>query len=195
MSNEQNVIDILPHTKLNKEVRKVIYKDALSPGASVRIECSDGSVYSADHLICTVSLGVLKQRHLNLFEPLLPSWKVDSIDGMSIGTVDKIFVEFDQPFWREDWDGFGLLWLSEQLREVQEDTINGDWLDGLIGFFRVSHQPKILCGWITGPKARIMEQKSENDVKMGVEKILRLFLSKSWSIPNVKSIARYVTFL
>lgn len=188
INNSKNVIDVLPHVQFNKEVRKVIYKDSLATNGQIQIECSDGSFYTSDHLICTLSLGVLKHSHLNIFEPLLPPCKFDSIEGMSMGTVDKVYAEFSTPFWHDDWEGFGLLWLPEQLKIVREDPINGDWLDGLIGFFRVSHQPNILCGWITGPRARIMEQKSEEDVKQGVCKILKMFLSKRWNVPNLKNI-------
>lgn len=184
------MIDVLPHVQFNKEVQQINYADSLSSAAPIRIKCIDGSVFNADHVICTVSLGVLKERHLTLFDPLLPSDKFDSIDGMSFGTVDKIYLEYDQPFWNENWSQAAILWLPEQLKEIREDPVNGDWLDGLVTFHRVSFQPNILCTWITGPKARIMEQKSLSDVKAGVEKALRMVLSKSFNIPDAKSIKR-----
>lgn len=81
-----------------------------------------------------------------------------------------------------------MLWLPEQLEEIREDPINGDWLNGLIGFFRVSYQPNLLIGWISGLKARIMEQKSVEDVKRSVDKLIKMFLSKA--VPDSKSIKR-----
>lgn len=154
------------------------------------MDCDDGSTYTADHLICTVSLGVLKECHMRLFEPLLPQDKFDAIDGMMIGTVDKIFLEFEKPFWDEDWAGFSCLWKLEQIKEVREDAVNGDWLEGLMGFYPFnSHQPNMIIGWIVGESARKMEQKTDDEVKKGAEKLLRIFL-KGWDIPDAKAMIR-----
>ncbi|XP_037036759.1 spermine oxidase-like [Bradysia coprophila] len=189
-NDSQNTVDVLPYIQLNKEVQKINYKEALTANAPIHIETSDGSIYNADHVICTVSLGVLQHRHLSLFEPLLPSRKINSIDGRALGTVDKLFAEYDAPFWHDQWEGFGMLWLPEQLKVVREDAINGDWLGGIIGFYRVSYQPNILCGWITGPEARNMERKSDEDVKRGVDKVMKMFLSKKFTVPDTKSVKR-----
>lgn len=132
---------------------------------------------------------MLKEKHLNLFEPFLPNEKIKTIDGLMIGTVDKIFIEFEAPFWPEEWEGFSLLWRPEELKLIRNDPVNGSWLEGLMGFFRVSFQPNILCGWVTGPMARIMEQKSDEEVKNGVMKIIRMFL-KSWNVPDPKAFTR-----
>lgn len=141
-------------------------------------------------MICTIPLGVLKERHMSMFEPLLPLSKFKNIDGLTFGTVDKIFLEFDEPFWNSEWGGFSILWKLEQLKEVKEDPINGDWLDGLLGGYIFNTlQPNVLCFWISGPKALNMEQKSDADVKAGVEKILRMFV-KQWNIPNAKAMIR-----
>lgn len=181
------MIDVIPLINFNKEVLKIVHNQ---PDGLINIECKDGSSYSADHVICTVSLGVLKERHLNMFEPLLPLWKFNAIDGMMIGTVDKIYLEFDKPFWNDDWDGFSILWKLEHLKEVRADPINGDWLEGLYGFYQANpHQPNVICGWIIGETARHMELKSDDDVKAGAEKILRMFL-KHWNIPDAKTMVR-----
>lgn len=183
----QQPIDILPFVQFNKEVSNIEYNQ---PDGLIKVECSDGSSLTADHLICTVSLGVLKERHLKLFEPMLPPWKYEAIDGMMIGTVDKIYLEFEQPFWNADWEGFSTLWKLEQLKEVRDDPINGDWLEGLHGFYPFNAlQPNVICGWIVGPGplARKMEQKSDADAK--AEKVLRMFL-KGTNIPDAKAMVR-----
>lgn len=181
----------MPFLHLNKEARKISYKQYDAHGSPIQIECTDGSSYIADHLICTVSVGVLKERHLSLFDPILPADKFDSIEGMGFGTVDKIYVEFEQPFWPDAWEGFAMLWKAEQLKEVREDPFNSAWLEGVVGFFRINYQPNILCGWITGPMARIMEQTDTMQIKDGVQKVLRMFL-KQWDIPPIKNIKMYV---
>lgn len=66
-----------------REVRRIEWKAAATTtaaddgGASapICVECSDGSRWSADHLVCTVSLGVLKERCSvdDWFVPALPA--------------------------------------------------------------------------------------------------------------------------
>lgn len=52
----------------------------------------------ADHVIVTVSLGVLKRQYTSFFRPCLPTEKVAAIHRLGIGTTDKIFLEFEEPF-------------------------------------------------------------------------------------------------
>lgn len=181
---------MIPLIQFNKDVLKIAYHQ---PDGLTKITCKDGSSYSADHVICTVSLGVLKDRCLNMFEPLLPRWKYNSIDGMMIGTVDKIYLEFDTPFgirYASGWEGFCCLWNMQQLKEVRDDPVNGDWLEGISGFYPVNPlQPNVICGWITGEFARKMEEKSDTDVKIGAEKVLRIFL-KQFNIPDATKMVR-----
>lgn len=181
-------LDITTCTKLNQKVLKIAY-DGPSNLGSVRVACCDGSAYTADHVICTVSLGVLKEKHLSLFEPHLPPSKIRCIEGLSIGTVDKIFVEFPQPFWSTGWQGFSILWCARELQSIREDA-EFNWLEDVFGFFTVDYQPNILCGWITGPNARRMEQVSEAALKEGVMRLLRTFL-KNWQLPEPIHLIRF----
>lgn len=172
----------------NKKVSKISYNQIGDGSDAVRISCDDGSSYAGDHLICTVSLGVLKERHLSLFEPHLPVAKSNSIDGLSFGTVDKIYVEFDKPFWTNGWEGFSLLWMPDAMQKFRE-TNSGRWLEDVFGFYTLNFQPNILCGWISGPSARQMESETDDKVKVGVMRLLRMFL-KHWNVPEPKSIIR-----
>lgn len=170
------------------KVTKITYNQ-LDPTSVVHVECADGSAYVADHVICTVSLGVLKERHLSLFEPHLPPKKVNSIDGLSIGTVDKIFIEFNEPFWSNGWEGFSLIWQTNELQLLREDP-EFNWMEDIFGFFTLNYQPNILCGWISGPNARRMEQMPEETIRIGVMKLLRMFL-RNYTVPQPKNLIRY----
>ncbi|KAK9810120.1 hypothetical protein WJX72_005080 [[Myrmecia] bisecta] len=61
----------------------------------VTVTCANGVVLEADAVIVTVSLGVLKASHEQLFQPPLPAAKVRAINKLAMGVVDKIFVSFD----------------------------------------------------------------------------------------------------
>lgn len=128
----------------------------------VRIRLWNGELIDADHVVCTISLGVLKENHKEMFTPALPLAKCRAIDGLKLGTVDKFFLEFNEPFAPLDWSGFWFLWRNEELAELR----NSDyfWLESVFGFYRVSCQPRILQGWIIGPHARHMETLPEAEV-------------------------------
>lgn len=188
-----NVIDVESRILLDKKVTKIIYSAYNSAANRIKVECFDGSKYFADHLICTVSLGVLKKHHLTLFEPILPMSKINSIDGLGFGTVDKIFVEFVTPFWTENWLGVSFLWQPNELKEIRDDPVNGEWLEHVMGFYPVSFQPNILLGWIAGLAAPKMEQVSDADFTVGIQRILKMFLNDQLSKGfKVRNILRYV---
>lgn len=180
----------MPHIRFNKNVQKIIYDPRSIENGPIHIECADGSSFVANHLICTISLGVLKRCHLHLFEPILPMWKITAIDGLMYGTVDKIYVEFERSFWPQPWNGFSMLWKPEQLKEIQNDPAICEWLVGVVGFFPFNCQPNMLCGWITGSMAQKMEKKSDADIRIGVEKIFHIFLRRQ-TIPKITNIVRY----
>ncbi|KAI0789320.1 amine oxidase [Abortiporus biennis] len=64
----------------------------------VRVNMTDGRSLSADHALCTFSLGVLQHTDVK-FEPALPAWKKEAIHSMSMGVYTKIFFQFPYKFW------------------------------------------------------------------------------------------------
>lgn len=72
--------------------------------------CCDGSSYSADYLIVTSSLGVLRDRHMTLFDPPLPKRKRTAIETLGFGPVNKIFLHFSSPWWSPETKGFSFVW-------------------------------------------------------------------------------------
>ena len=66
----------------------------------VRVTTSDGTSYSASHVLVTVPLGVLKAESIE-FVPPLPSEKKDAIARMGFGQHEKLVMTFSTPFWRQ----------------------------------------------------------------------------------------------
>lgn len=56
---------------------------------AVRVECKNGEVYNADHIVLTTPLGVLKSGSVT-FEPPLPDWKQGVIERMGFGLLNKV---------------------------------------------------------------------------------------------------------
>ncbi|PHU13176.1 Lysine-specific histone demethylase 1 -like protein 2 [Capsicum chinense] len=59
-------------------------------------------------VLCTVPLRVLQRRSIR-FEPELPEQKLEAIDRLGFGLLNKVAMAFPHLFWREDLDNFGCL--------------------------------------------------------------------------------------
>ena len=79
----------------------------------VCVEMENGEKHYANHVIVTVSLGVLKAACDRMFTPSLPSEKLTAIAGLGYGVVDKVFLEFDRPIVNSDVFRLNILWDEE----------------------------------------------------------------------------------
>lgn len=179
---------MIPLIQLNKEVSKITYGPSLSNGQT-KIDCSDGTSYTADYVICTISIGVLNEKHLTMFEPLLPRAKINCAQSLELGVINKIYLEYEQPFWNQNDGYLGLLWKQEQIREARRDPVNGEWLQSIFAFNLIEIQPNLICAWLSGDGAERMEMVSDADAKSGAEKVLQMFL-KLESVPVAKAMIR-----
>ncbi|HXB95136.1 MAG TPA: NAD(P)/FAD-dependent oxidoreductase [Puia sp.] len=66
---------------------------------SVEAIASDGRVFRGSRLITTVSLGVLRSGAIEFF-PALPVQQ-EAIRKLGFGSVIKVLLEFNEPFWRD----------------------------------------------------------------------------------------------
>ena len=62
------------------------------------IKTKSGSKYTAEHVIITVPLSILKKGMIE-FIPFLPSKKMSAINRMGVGLIEKVVIEFDKVFW------------------------------------------------------------------------------------------------
>lgn len=115
--------------KLNTPVHKIHWGDvSTAPGGNqcpkdmICVECENGDLYYADHVIVTVSLGVLKAACDRLFEPDIPQKKRDAINHLGFGLVNKVILVFDGPVAEKPIHRIHLAWdpsvnTAENLRE------------------------------------------------------------------------------
>lgn len=104
---------------LNKEVRKIQWNENLRKNG-VTVLCSDGSSYSADHVVFTPSIGVLKERAYTMFEPRLSNAKHQAIGHIGFGAVIKVALHFSKSWW-DDEAGFNFFWSTEDRWSVLRD--------------------------------------------------------------------------
>lgn len=176
------------HIMFQKRVTQIVWSREGQVDKSAVVRCSDGTSYDADFVVFTGSLGVLKETYREMFVPRLPAIKANAIEGLTLGTVDKIYLEFEAPFWPKDWEGFSLVWSKKDL-EILRASNQPQWLEDVFGFYIVDYQPNILCGWISGVRAREMERDSEENVKTGAMFLLRKFLKK-WKVSEAVKLKR-----
>ncbi len=79
--------------RLNSAVDRIQHSDT---GVKIGVKGKDLLKYDA--VIVTVPLGVLKKK-LIAFEPALPEQKQAAIARMGTGTLDKLYLRFEEPFW------------------------------------------------------------------------------------------------
>ncbi|XP_051565502.1 spermine oxidase-like [Myxocyprinus asiaticus] len=155
----------------------------------VRIICENGQSFEADHVIVTVSLGVLKDKATTMFEPSLPKTKLAAIENLGFGIVDKIFLYFEERFWPEDCTGVQLVWdEGPEDKDVYQSLQEGEawkklWFKKITGFDTVARHPTALCGWITGREALYMETLQDSEVGAICVRLLRSFTG--WSVSEV----------
>ncbi|EDW94689.1 spermine oxidase [Drosophila yakuba] len=170
------------HVHLNKRIARINWQG----DGDLTLRCWNGQIVSADHVICTVSLGVLKEKHQKLFEPALPASKIRSIEGLKLGCVNKFLLEFEEQPVPDSVREIAFLWLEEHLKELRSGKYF--WLESVCDFHRVDCQPRLLEGWIIGAHARYMETLSEEQVLEGLMWLFSKFLK--FPIPYPKSFIR-----
>ncbi|CAG9761870.1 unnamed protein product [Ceutorhynchus assimilis] len=178
-------------TLLNKEVNKIIWNQD-----QATIKCSDGSIYEADHVIITVSVNVLKDTYKKMFIPALPEYKINSIQNIPMGTVNKILLKFPNKWWPDTIKDISFLWSEDQREELVKEfphgpIVNGrSWLENLFSFIAIDSHPNVLLGWINGPTAKLVGLLPDEIVIKGAMYMLRKFAGHLYDIPEPDSILR-----
>lgn len=124
-------------------------------------------------------------RHQTFFNPPLPADKVNSINNLQLSVLDKIYIEFEKPWFPKNTN-ITILWRDEDKAKFSQDD---KWITEIYGLMSVDHQPNVLLAWIYGNGAEMMEKVSLEGVKAGVERLLSVAF-KNFDVSPVKSILR-----
>ncbi|RZC72584.1 hypothetical protein C5167_048066 [Papaver somniferum] len=82
-----------PRLVLNKAVTEIQYSKS-----GVVVKTEDGSVYEAEYVMVSASIGVLQTTLID-FVPDLPAWKLLAIYQFDMSIYTKIFLKFPYKFW------------------------------------------------------------------------------------------------
>ena len=150
--------------------------DALADGLDVRlgqavvaVDYGDGSVsvrttggvLLAQQAVVTLPLGVLKAGTV-AFTPPLPDDKLESIDRLGFGLLDKLWLRFDEVFWDDEVHGFSYIAGGDR---------RGEWAKwiSLTPFTGVP----VLCGFNAGTVAERFEQLGDDQIVASAMAVLR----------------------
>ncbi|KAJ1686401.1 hypothetical protein LUZ63_017791 [Rhynchospora breviuscula] len=155
---------------LNKVVREIRYS-----ARGVTVVTEDGSVYNADYVMVSASIGVL-QTKLIKFTPDLPKWKILAMYQFDMAVYTKIFVKFPTKFWPEGNGTQFFLYANERRGYY------GIWQS----FEREYPGSNVLLVTVTDEESRRIEQQSDEETKAEIMEVLREMFGKD--IPDATDI-------
>ncbi|MFT3731733.1 MAG: FAD-dependent oxidoreductase [Hyphomicrobium sp.] len=132
---------------------------------------TDFSDFDGEAVIITLPLGVLKSEAVR-FVPSLPDRKTRAISKLGMGTLTKVILIFERPFWREDQYVFGHL-----ARNV------GDAPTTVINMWK-THRLPILMMQIGGRLGGALENWSQEALSSWAMKSLRDMFGESVPLPR-----------
>ncbi|XP_022730814.1 probable polyamine oxidase 5 [Durio zibethinus] len=136
----------------------------------VKIHFCDGSVMFADHVIVTVSLGVLKAgtcQDSGMFNPPLPFFKTEAISRLGYGVVNKLFLQLSPTGNRKAnvTDKFPSLQMvfhpsDSDLRHKKIPW----WIRRTASLCPIYNNSSVLLSWFAGKEALELETLSDEEI-------------------------------
>jgi len=83
---------------LNHRVTQINYWNGLVNVVAINNGTGQPFMFNGDMVVCTTSVGVLKNSLIE-FNPPLPPWKVDAFNQVEMANYVKIYMIFDKKWW------------------------------------------------------------------------------------------------
>ncbi|MFD8375817.1 FAD-dependent oxidoreductase [Streptomyces sp. NPDC059688] len=117
----------------------------------VTVTLRGGRTVRADRAVITVPIGVLKAATI-AFEPALPDAKQEAIKALGAGLLDKLWLDFAEPFWDRDADVI-------QWFDPKHPSLWSWWVNGYKAFGK-----PLLLGFNGGKQAHLLARASDHEV-------------------------------
>ncbi|CAD5223207.1 unnamed protein product [Bursaphelenchus okinawaensis] len=135
-----------------------------------------------DVVIVTVPLGHLKAHVHHLFRPELPKKKVEAIEKMGFGSLLKVFLVYDQPFWANWTNSFAPLFV--------EGCSPDSYLSKELHTFEpLSWQSNVLVGWLSGDGPKHIDWISDEELAQHITQHFKNSMSEV-DVPEPKELIR-----
>ncbi|PIK36265.1 hypothetical protein BSL78_26892, partial [Apostichopus japonicus] len=152
---------------LNQPVTKIAWMNN-SDGdgqSSVKLHFQNGETKDLDAVLVTSSLGFLKHNSQTLFQPSLPDDKLRSMQKLGFGVVNKVQLQYNQPFWESDWKGIRLLWDCDSVDRLEGDwSIKDEWFKRIAFVRRVFFSEDVLETLIAGEEGEFIETLDPREI-------------------------------
>ncbi|XP_028856582.1 polyamine oxidase (exo-N4-amino) 1 [Denticeps clupeoides] len=193
---KDKLLEDLPKDRLllNRPVSKVYWEGSFRNEEGhqfpVCLLCENGEQILADHVVVTVSVGYLKTAASTFFDPPLPQEKLEAVEKLGFGCLNKIFLEYEEAFWESDISSISLVWEGETPADLSSSTTR--WIKSLQHFTVM--RPKetfgnVLIGWCSGNVAEHVETLTEQELACVITENFRKFTGNP-SIPVPKRVLR-----
>ena len=163
--------------KLNRTVRGISlnHDDQENNDQRITIE-TDHELFHADHVIMTISLGCLKSclKQKQFFHPALPLDKCQLISSLGFGTINKIFLKFQERFWTQSNFAVRFIWTGKKNDGDSKEFPS--WVHHISGFDAARGHDDVLVGWVGGQGAKDIESETDESIGKHCVKLLRSFL-------------------
>ena len=152
---------------LETEVMGINYSNT---SREVQVKLNNGEVHYADCVIWTPSVNVLKHFvQMKGFDPVLPTRKLDALEGRGQGVVDKVFACLEQQI-----EGFPeelvtpVLWMPSE-----NEKRDSHWTRSIYALL-YSAEAQLVSMWITGDAALTVEKLDSKKLLAELEEMLNL---------------------
>ncbi|KAI3979467.1 hypothetical protein MKX01_001659 [Papaver californicum] len=192
----ESLASVLPNglIQLGRKVEKIEWKyeneatmEMENSSRPVKLHFDDGSIMVADHVIVTVSLGVLKAGSRDespsgmCFSPPLPSFKQDAISRLGFGIVNKLFLELNPTHDnRKELKNFPNLQMAfhSSSSELRQEEIPW-WMRRTASLSPIYNDSSVLLSWFAGKEALEVESLKDEDIINGITTTISSFLPES----------------
>lgn len=152
------VLDVLARDldiRLNHPVRTIDYEKS----DMVYVQVNENTWFESKYVIVTVPLGVLKTHKID-FIPCMPKSKINSIEKLGFGLLNKVYLSFDCVFWDnyQEW-----IHIASEENMPQIDIMN---------YYKYLKKP-ILVAFFSGKDAIDFEKYSSYDIVKYIMKCLK----------------------
>lgn len=138
---------LFPNLTIGYEIKLNHFVEAIEWGDAGVTLITDGVAHEFDAVIVTLPIGVLQAGSVR-FDPPLPNDKQDAIGKLGLGLLNKLYLQFDAPFWdvNKPW-----IMLSDDRQRPFSSWLNFTYITGA----------PVLCVFLGADEAWTWEDKSD----------------------------------
>ncbi|XP_016442430.1 putative polyamine oxidase 5 [Nicotiana tabacum] len=151
----------------------------------VTLHFYDGSIMYADHVIVTVSLGVLKREirdDSGMFSPPLPSFKTQAISRLGFGVVNKLFLQLSPTKDEDGYDAMKFPYLQMVFHQSDSKLRHPKipwWMRRTASLCPIYGSSNVLLSWFAGAEALELESLGNEEIVDGFSTMISDFLVNS----------------